>query len=75
MTVKKLFIALTGANVIQFSTATCNKYGIEDKVYCRADFFHKFRTKEIWNMEIANLHTSTRPILNTTQTILTITLR
>lgn len=75
MTVKNLFVVLTGNNSIQFSTDTCEKYGIEDKVYCRQDFFHKFRRSEVWDMKIANLNTHTRPLFNTTQTILTITLK
>lgn len=74
MTVKELFIVLEGNNSIQFSTKTCEKYEIEDKVYCRADFFHTFRKKGIWDMKISNVYTSVRPLFNTYQTILTITL-
>lgn len=76
MTVGNYFSVLTGINAIQFSTDTCKKYGIEDKVYNRQDFYHKFRSSEIWNTKIAILDTKGRIILNDIiQTLFTITLK
>lgn len=75
MKVKDLFYVLHGNNSIQFATDTCEKLKIEDVLYCRQAFFHKFRRSDVWEMEIGTMHTSIRPLFNTQQTILTLTLK
>ena len=73
MTVKDFFITLEGTNSIQFATSTCDTYEIEDKNYCRASFYHKFRNnEEVWNAKITRLHTSVKPLYNTYETVFTI---
>lgn len=75
MKVRELFTVLQGGNSIQFCTDTCKRLGIEDKVYCRNTFWHKFRMTPIWDTEIEVVHTSVKPFMNSYTTVLTLTLR
>lgn len=74
MTVRELWAALLGSQLLCFSENSCEEYDLPKEKYSSHDFFKTFRKSHIWNKHVIILHTGTINEPSSTTILLTIDL-
>lgn len=57
MTVRELWAALLGSQLLCFGPKSCEAYGLPDKKFSPHDFFETFKQSYVWNKHIIVLQT------------------
>lgn len=57
MTVRELWAALLGSQLLCFCQKSCEAYGLSPQKYTQSDFFATFKKSYVWNKRIIILQT------------------